>query len=1144
MGKINYKAIYEENHDGWKKMTENPGKYEALLAGHYSDSNHFVYELIQNAEDAGASTVVFEYHEDKICFYHDGKPFDEADVIGVSSMLETTKADDAKKIGKFGMGFKSVFKYTCEPQIYSDEEAFCIKSYLLPEEIETSWDYEYEMKQGLRYQLDGEVFYPFSASEHLTKVVLPFQKREKTGEISRIDGSDIVIKLRELEPEILLFLTHIKSLLWIDTTKYKFEKFILMDQNDPNLKICQLKGNAFNTTKRYADLYFYKYTKAVHHPQMGNAEVSLAFLTNSQQKSIQKIDNPNIWVFFPTKDRTALPCLLHGSFETAVSREKLMRPSAFNNALMDAATELFAEAVLDFKRRNLITQMFMRQVLITAFADGILPKLKQTITELFRKNALIPVRGEKLVLPGDAQIAVPFDMLELTENALLKNSFDGAKEYVTFNDIKSVGFAEYYGWLTEDLGVKRYSLAEWAKSLRDAYQENWQKADYDLMRGLYAFLDEYRLSEYTKENKFSRKKSSYEEDVQKTVKDAWPVLKTARILINAENNYIAAYQDEEEQVYLSSTSDYQKIAKNAIILSYLTENYKTLLEDSFDVKEFDNFEYVKGKILVKYPHFPKAVDTTEVFVREYADDILQISRLMMTSHHMQEMQELLTDRCVVLAKDSDGTTKLMRPREVCKPTSVEGANLKDYYSGLKRTVAFLDEDFYRDKGISIDSISKIGIMTTPVEEGPREANGMKAIGDFRPYLDIKNIRSNIEYIQEHTGTDLAKKKSACILKIVLEHANQMFGQVIVGTDNQVETKAMICKLLDQLRKDDWLYSEEDGLVYIEDVSKNQLDKDIYKDIGLNRYTEQCRILGFAVDATEKAFDGVDNLDRDAKEALLKKLAKELGVDITAKRFDGEEAVFDPEGFDMEEFPERYIVNRERLNRYVENQFYSADPIRYKEVVVRQKVNDSTNRNLRRAYISGMYTNQFGKLICQSCRHSIPTRSEYAVTIANFGIEMEQLSLCLCPNCYQKYEAIKKTRSDEYKESIKRAIVHTPIEVKQPFYMVESSKDMKLYFTQTHLAELQNIFSMLDKYGVPTVAIDLQENLDKGFTGGKLDEIVAHDGEMIEYETMSDMKKHQVELNVDRYKLHKQMEGRPLQVTFEYNGEKYRITKKL
>ena len=52
MGKIDYRKIYETNKDEWKALTREPQKYEALLAGHYSDSNHFVYELLQNAEDA------------------------------------------------------------------------------------------------------------------------------------------------------------------------------------------------------------------------------------------------------------------------------------------------------------------------------------------------------------------------------------------------------------------------------------------------------------------------------------------------------------------------------------------------------------------------------------------------------------------------------------------------------------------------------------------------------------------------------------------------------------------------------------------------------------------------------------------------------------------------------------------------------------------------------------------------------------------------------------------------------------------------------------------------------------------------------------------------------------------------------------
>ena len=70
-----------------------------------------MYELLQNAEDEHADRVVIEYYDDKLVFYHNGAPFDQNDVRGVSSMLMGTKdKNDAQTIGRFGMGFKSVFK--------------------------------------------------------------------------------------------------------------------------------------------------------------------------------------------------------------------------------------------------------------------------------------------------------------------------------------------------------------------------------------------------------------------------------------------------------------------------------------------------------------------------------------------------------------------------------------------------------------------------------------------------------------------------------------------------------------------------------------------------------------------------------------------------------------------------------------------------------------------------------------------------------------------------------------------------------------------------------------------------------------------------------------------------------------------------
>ena len=312
---------------------------------------------------------------------------------------------------------------------------------------------------------------------------------------------------------------------------------------------------------------------------------------------------------------------------------------------------------------------------------------------------------------------------------------------------------------------------------------------------------------------------------------------------------------------------------------------------------------------------------------------------------------------------------------------------------------------------------------------------------------------------------------------------------------------------------------------------------------MSQYSDECRLLGFSADETEIVIDGIDNLDKDAKQQLLKKLAKELGVEISVTTGGGESEIFDPNSFDMNEFPVRYVVNRERLERYVENQFYAADPVRYKEVVVRQRQNG--NQQINRSYVKGMYTNQFGKIICQSCRRVMTDKEIYAVEIANFGVEMEQLRLCLCPNCYQKYEAIKKTRSDEYKASIKRAMENAAISIREPYYKVSASVDMSLYFTQTHLAEVQNILQLLDKYGVPMKAVDVPvSSAGTAIVGGKLDEIVVHDGEMIEYETMDDMKTHRVELDIDRYRLHKVMDGRPIGVVFEYEGREYRITKKL
>ena len=91
----------------------------ALLGQLYSDRAQFLYELIQNAEDAGATWLGFDLSADRLEVRHDGRPFTESDVRAICAVGSSTKPGDLTAIGRFGIGFKAVYAYTSTPRIHS-----------------------------------------------------------------------------------------------------------------------------------------------------------------------------------------------------------------------------------------------------------------------------------------------------------------------------------------------------------------------------------------------------------------------------------------------------------------------------------------------------------------------------------------------------------------------------------------------------------------------------------------------------------------------------------------------------------------------------------------------------------------------------------------------------------------------------------------------------------------------------------------------------------------------------------------------------------------------------------------------------------------------------------------------------------------
>ena len=64
-----YEKIRNENIEEYGKGT----RHLSFLGKLYTDRTHFIFELLQNAEDAGATRILFRLFDDRLEVSHDGR---------------------------------------------------------------------------------------------------------------------------------------------------------------------------------------------------------------------------------------------------------------------------------------------------------------------------------------------------------------------------------------------------------------------------------------------------------------------------------------------------------------------------------------------------------------------------------------------------------------------------------------------------------------------------------------------------------------------------------------------------------------------------------------------------------------------------------------------------------------------------------------------------------------------------------------------------------------------------------------------------------------------------------------------------------------------------------------------------------------
>ena len=370
-----------------------------LLTELYPDNAHFIYELLQNAEDTHAETARFTLSHEGVGFQHDGtRLFELKDVESITSIGDSTKRNDPTSIGKFGVGFKAVFAYTSTPEIHSGEYHFKIRDLVVPEPLPqadgargTSFHFPFnhpkkdparaveEIGQGLRGLADNTLLF----LHHIRAIeyVLP---GGESGAMRRVDadsqGSGERIEIRVEKPGESETVSH-----WL---RYRKETSVIDEdakEEETRIKTCQV-AVAFHLESLMGG------------PESGQDDEKKGKSKTGKPKAEWRIDSckpsGQVSIFFPAEKETSnLHFHLHAPFASTVARDSV-RDCDANRQLRNVLAQLVTEALADIRDRGLLDVAFL--AVLPNPGDGLQPfyePIREAIVTAFREKELLPTKG-------------------------------------------------------------------------------------------------------------------------------------------------------------------------------------------------------------------------------------------------------------------------------------------------------------------------------------------------------------------------------------------------------------------------------------------------------------------------------------------------------------------------------------------------------------------------------------------------------------------------------------------------------------------------------------------------------------------------------------------------------------------------------
>jgi len=466
----NYEAICEENRESYgTKGAQKSGK---LAAGLYDDRTHFIFELLQNAEDAldrrgewhGSRKVAFTLNPACLTLSHFGKPFDEADVRSVCDIAESTKNESS--IGRFGLGFKSVYTVTDLPEIHSGDEDFAIENYVFPKRMAHS------------ARLADE-----------TQIVLPLKPEDASA------AQDITTGFRYLGPGALLFLRNIEEINW--SVEGGASGFYLRNSPEslgPNVRRITLIGQ--ETGKAEIDqswLVFHRDVFSAEELKIGRVEIAFSLVAVKDAPdcwAVQSLAKSPLVVFFPTVVESHLGFLVQGPYRTTPSRDNIPPGDPWNQHLVKETSGLLVEAMRWMREEAMLDVAALRCLPLDREKfpkDSRFAPVFDAVRQAFQDEELLPTFDDGYVTAPQAKLARTQELRELFSPDQVAALFGSDVTAWLSDGITEVKTPEIRRYLMRELEIDEITptklVPSLTKSFLEAQSDEWVLRLYEFLGG-------------------------------------------------------------------------------------------------------------------------------------------------------------------------------------------------------------------------------------------------------------------------------------------------------------------------------------------------------------------------------------------------------------------------------------------------------------------------------------------------------------------------------------------------------------------------------------------------------------------------------------------------------------------------------------